>query len=113
VHDAVVVDMLPVGFEIENTALGDYSSLADLPLEGGERTVAELSKGVILYSELLEKDRYLAALALQAKVSYRLFYRVRVVAAADTIIPPPRVSSLYRPEVNGVGLVGGALSIAP
>jgi Large extracellular alpha-helical protein len=113
VNDALVVDMLPAGFEIENTALGDYDSLASLPLEGSERTVAELFKGTRPHSEVLGKDRYLAALSLQAKVRYRLFYRVRVVAAGDAMIPPPRVDSLYRPAINGVGLAGGKLSIPP
>lgn len=113
VNDALVVDMLPAGFEIENTALGDYDSLASLPLEGSERTVAELFKGTRPHSEVLGKDRYLAALSLQAKVRYRLFYRVRVVAAGDAMIPPPRVDSLYRPAINGVGLAGGKLSTIP
>lgn len=110
VRDALVVDMLPAGLEIENTNLRDNEVLQSLQLEGMDRPVAELhSDGV--RTEEFRDDRYVAALPLTAKVRHHLFYLVRVVSSGTFAVPPPYAEDMYRPELNGVGAAPNSLVI--
>lgn len=111
VHDALVVDMLPAGFEIENTNLANNEDLQTLQLEGTNKPVTELLDSSTLRTQEFRDDRYVAALPLEAKTRHHLFYMVRVVSGGTFVIPPPHVEDMYRPELNGTGLSEGKLTV--
>ena len=104
--DALVVDFLPAGFEIENPNFKnslklDDQNIQNLKLSGHE--VWRLQRwNRIVHQEFLN-DRYLAALRLDKNATAHLFYLVRVVTPGNFTCPPPTVESMYRPEIRGVG----------
>lgn len=111
INDALVADLLPAGFEIENTNLSGNESLEGLQLEGMDKPVLELLGSSELRTQEFRDDRYIAALPLSAKTRHHLFYLVRVVSAGKFAVPPPYVEDMYRPELNGVGAVPSTLVI--
>lgn len=113
INDALVVDLLPAGFEIENTNLSDNETLQGLQLEGAEKPLSELLESSSPRTQAFRDDRYVAALPLEAKARHHLFYRVRVVSKGEFAVPPPYAEDMYRPELNGIGSTGEKLSIKP
>lgn len=111
IHDALVVDLLPAGFEIENTNLQSNEGLEGLQLTGTDKPVTELLNSSSPRTQEFRDDRYLAALPLEAKTRHHLFYMVRVVSAGDFVVPPPYAEDMYRPELNGVGATPDKLLI--
>lgn len=106
VNDALIVDFLPAGLELENQNLSNSSvNLSSIP------AIADLMKGEdisdIKYQEYRD-DRYVAAVNLQkyvARDTYRkrIVYLVRAVTPGDYMIPYPYVESMYRPERFAIG----------
>ncbi len=99
VRDALIVDFLPAGLELENQNLSNSSvNLSSIP------GVADLLKGDdvsdIKYQEYRD-DRYVAAVNLNYRK--RLVYLVRAVTTGDYVIPYPYVESMYRPERFAIG----------
>ena len=111
INDALVVDMLPAGFELENSNLQTNESLEGLQLEGMDKPVLELLGSSVLRTQEFRDDRYVAALALDAKTRHHLFYMVRVVSRGKFVVPPTYVEDMYRPELNGVGAAPADLLI--
>lgn len=111
INDALVADLLPAGFEIENTNLSGNESLEGLQLEGMDKPVLELLGSSELRTQEFRDDRYIAALPLNAKTRHHLFYLVRVVSSGRFAVPPPYAEDMYRPELNGVGAVPSTLVI--
>jgi hypothetical protein len=113
INDALVIDLVPAGFEVENTNLSNNESLQSLQLEGMDKPVTELLDSSTLRTQEFRDDRYIAALPLEAKTRHHLFYMVRVVSTGNFVVPPPIVEDMYRPALNGVGAAAGTLSIKP
>jgi hypothetical protein len=113
IHDALVADLVPAAFEIENTNLSKIESLGTLQLDGMDKPVSELLSGTNTRYQEFRDDRYIAALSLEAKAKNHLFYLVRVVSPGTFTIPPSYAEDMYRPELNGVGVAQGTLSIKP
>ncbi len=97
-HQALIVDLLPAGLEIENARLAhqrDASDLAWLP---------ELS--TTLHSEFRD-DRFVAALDLETdQRRFALAYLLRAVTPGSFILPAVYVEDMYQPWVFGRGAVG-------
>jgi uncharacterized protein YfaS (alpha-2-macroglobulin family) len=102
--DALVVDLLPGGLEVENLNLGDAGQFASVVIDG--QSPAQTHWGVSVRHEEYRDDRYVAALDLWPGNEARLFYLVRAVAPGRYAVPPPFVEDMYRPELRGVGEVG-------
>ena len=83
INDALVVDLLPAGFELENTNLQANESLEGLQLEGMDKPVLELIDSSTPRTQEFRDDRYVAALPLEAKTRHHLFYMVRVVSTGQ------------------------------
>ena len=60
-------------------------------------------------TEEFRDDRYVAALRLNAGAKHQLFYLVRVLAVGESVVPPPYVEDMYRPDLYGVGKAEGIL----
>ena len=111
INDALVVDLLPAGFELENTNLQTNESLEGLQLEGMDKPVLELLSSSVPRTQEFRDDRYVAALPLKAKTRHHLFYLTRVVSTGKFSVPPTYVEDMYRPELNGVGATPAAMVI--
>ena len=103
---ALLVDLLPGGFEIENTRLNDARQTSELSW------IAELTQPA--YAEFLD-DRYIAALDLNGDYDNRTFtvgYMVRAVTPGSFVLPAPSVEDMYAPETRARG-ESGRVTVAP
>jgi len=97
-HQALVVDPLPAGFELENARLANARLSADLTW------LQDLS--ATLYTEALD-DRFVAALDLDpSQRTFRLSYLVRAVTPGHYRMPPVEVEDMYKPSYRGRGESG-------
>ena len=98
-HQALVVDLLPAGFEIENAALK------------GRRKKSEMSwlpKLAKTINEEPRDDRYVAALNLKSggKRAFVLAYLVRAVTPGTFRLPAVYVEDMYKPRYFGRAAMG-------
>ncbi|MFZ1569414.1 MAG: MG2 domain-containing protein [Thiolinea sp.] len=100
---ALVVDLLPAGFELELGDLQANEVLQALKLEDMAVSVAETMAYSANVHESFWPDRYVANLALKAKANRSLFYLVRIAQAAQATVPQAYVVDLDRPFIQGLG----------
>ncbi|HYH39031.1 MAG TPA: alpha-2-macroglobulin [Azospirillum sp.] len=90
-HQALVVDPLPAGLEIENVRLADSAQLGDLTWLGALSQARHVD-----YRE----DRFVAAVDLtKEKPGFRLVYLVRAVTPGDYLAPGASVEDMNRPHL--------------
>ncbi|MEO5626568.1 MAG: alpha-2-macroglobulin [Dokdonella sp.] len=99
--DALLVDLLPGGLEIENFNLTDAKQWADVVVDG--ITITDRAQAAEVRHEEFRDDRYVAALKLDKGQTAHVFYMVRAVSPGTYQIPPPLVEDMYMPQVRGVG----------
>ncbi len=107
IQNALIVDRVPAGFEIDNLNLSQGSGLQDLELDG-VRVGEAMNDGRIAHREYRD-DRYVAAVRIDSPVT--VFYRVQVVNPGRYNVPAAVVEDMYRPEIRGVGASQPALVI--
>lgn len=109
VHDALVIDLLPAGLELENQRL---DQAARLPSAGP--AIAELlekrAQLRVVHEEFLA-DRYIAAIDLDAEARADLMYLARAVTPGTYRVPPPLVESMFNPSVQGRGATPADLTV--
>ena len=97
-HQALVVDMLPAGLEIENVRLADSGQLGDLSWLGTLSAVNHVE---------YRDDRFVAALDLKPdQPAFRLVYLVRAVTPGDYAMPGAYVEDMYSPNLFARGAAG-------
>ncbi|MFM5528607.1 alpha-2-macroglobulin [Aeromonas veronii] len=101
VPDALLVEMVPAGFELENPALGNSIKLEELSIEGKPAWQSEWND--YLKHQEFRDDRYTAALDLSAGSNQQLVYLMRAVTPGRYQVPPTQVEDMYRPELRAVG----------
>jgi alpha-2-macroglobulin len=99
IRDALLVDLLPAGLEVENMNLAKDDQWKDIEIDGVD--LENRAEKAEIQNEEFRDDRYVAAIKLYG--SARLFYVVRAVTPGTYTVPPPQVEDMYRPEVRGVG----------
>jgi uncharacterized protein YfaS (alpha-2-macroglobulin family) len=99
--DALLVDLLPGGLEIENFNLSDAKQWADVVVDG--ITLTDRSQAADVRHEEFRDDRYVASLNLDKGQVAQVFYLVRAVSPGRYRVPPPQVEDMYKPEARGVG----------
>ncbi|OCG49204.1 hypothetical protein A9G35_12350 [Gilliamella sp. Choc5-1] len=114
IHDALIVDFLPAGLELENQNLMNSSvNLMAIP------ELSNLLKGEdsndIKYQQYRD-DRYVAAVDIHNyigsnKYRKRVVYLARAVTTGNYMIPYPYVESMYRPERFAIGQTSDVMSI--
>ncbi|MFO1350642.1 MAG: hypothetical protein U1F68_08185 [Gammaproteobacteria bacterium] len=98
-HQALIVDLLPAGFELENARLGgeakdDYEWLPAL--------------STALHTEMRD-DRFVAALDLPSgQREFAVAYLVRAVTPGDYVLPAVYVEDMYKPWFHGRGAMAKA-----
>ncbi|MCS3832192.1 uncharacterized protein YfaS (alpha-2-macroglobulin family) [Aeromonas veronii] len=101
IPDALLVEMLPAGFELENPALGNSIKLEELAIEGKPAWQSEWND--YLKHQEFRDDRYTAALDLSEGSNQQLVYLMRAVTPGRYQVPPTQVEDMYRPELRAVG----------
>ena len=99
--DALLVDLLPGGLEIENFNLTDAKQWADVVVDG--ISITDRAQAADVRHEEFRDDRYVAALNLAKGQRANVFYLVRAVSPGTFRVPPPLVEDMYMPEVRGIG----------
>jgi len=99
--DALVVDRLAAGLEIENLNLSDPEQWSGVSIDGV--TLSDRRFASDLAHEEYRDDRYVAALRLYPGQPAHLFYLVRAVTPGTYAVPPPQVEDMYRPQLRGTG----------
>lgn len=107
--DALVVDLLPAGFELENQNLEHAIKLDEIKVDG--KTIGQwLNQNPAKYQEYRD-DRYVAAIEAKTYQTVNLFYLVRAVTPGIYHVPSPLVEDMYRPEIRGVGKSNSVITI--
>jgi uncharacterized protein YfaS (alpha-2-macroglobulin family) len=112
ISDALVVDLLPAGLELENQNLGHSSvSLSDSEALKTNRDLADrLAKTSILHQEFRD-DRYIAAVEVGRYESATLVYLARAVSPGVYTVPSAYVESMYAPEIFAIGKGANKLTV--
>lgn len=97
-NDALVVDLLPGGLEVENLNLTDASQWENVTIAGV--TLSERSNGAEIRHEEYRDDRYVAALKIWGGSTSNLFYLVRAVSPGEFVVPPAGIEDMYRPTLR-------------
>lgn len=107
IANALVVDRIPAGLEIENLNIVQGEGMGSIKI--GDRDLAEMMKNPRVQHTEFRDDRYVAAVKLEGET--RLYYRARVVTPGRFVVPPMYVEDMYRPAVFGIAGGGGILTI--
>nr|WP_318384723.1 alpha-2-macroglobulin [uncultured Enterobacter sp.] len=112
VPDALVVDLLPAGLELENQNLA--SSSASLEDSGDEvrNLLNQMQQADIQHMEFRD-DRFVAAVAVNQSQLVTLVYLARAVTPGTYQVPMPQVESMYVPQWRATGAATGPLIVLP
>jgi uncharacterized protein YfaS (alpha-2-macroglobulin family) len=97
VADALLVDLLPAGLELENQNLAQSSASLSRASSALREWQEAMQNTDIVHQEYRD-DRYVAALSIPAKQVKHLLYLARAVTPGRYVVPPAQVASMYRPE---------------
>lgn len=112
VPDALVVDLLPAGLELENQNLSESSaslSDSDNQVQG---LLNQMQQADIQHMEFRD-DRFVAALPLNESQHATLVYLARAVTPGTYHVPESQVESMYVPQWRATGASTGMLTIHP
>lgn len=107
--DALVIDLLPAGFELENQNLEHSIKLDDIQVDG--KTIYQWQNHNQINHQEYRDDRYVAALNVNKGNIVHLFYLTRAVTPGVYKVPSPLVEDMYRPEIRGVGRTTSDITI--
>ena len=112
VPDALVVDLLPAGLELENQNLANGS--ASLQDSGSEiqNLLNQMQQADIQHMEFRD-DRFVAAVAVNQGQPVTLVYLARAVTPGTYQVPMPMVESMYVPQWRATGAAEGILIVKP
>ncbi|WP_268798139.1 alpha-2-macroglobulin family protein [Pseudomonas huanghezhanensis] len=102
VPDALVVDLLPAGLEIENQNLAQSAASLEDASESVKQWRQSMENAGLKHQEFRD-DRYVAAIDLQGYNTVDLLYLARAVTPGIYRVPPPQVESMYRPNWQALG----------
>ncbi|MEQ7919829.1 alpha-2-macroglobulin [Xanthomonas sp. WHRI 1810A] len=102
VPDALVVDLLPAGLEIENQNLAQSAASLENASESVKQWRQSMENAGLKHQEFRD-DRYVAAVDLQGFNTVDLLYLARAVTPGTYRVPPPQVESMYRPNWQALG----------
>ena len=110
VPDALVVDLLPAGLELENQNLGQSAASLENASTQVKQWRESMQNASVQHQEYRD-DRYVAAVKLDGYGTTHLLYLARAVTPGTYRVPPPQVESMYRPNWQAVGEAAGEMVI--
>ena len=99
--NALVVDMLPAGVELEDPNVSGAFVIDDILVD--KKRVMSWQNQISIAHREFRDDRFAAAVDLRAGQAVRLFYGARVVSPGMFKVPAPVVEDMYRPYIRSVG----------
>lgn len=112
VPDALVVDLLPAGLELENQNLANGSASLQDSGSDVQNLLNQMQQADIQHVEFRD-DRFVAAVAVNEGQPVTLVYLARAVTPGTYQIPVPQVESMYVPQWRATGTAEGPLIVAP
>ena len=101
IKDALVIDLIPAGFELENQSLSKNLEIDSFKI--ANKTIESMQYyNQVKYQEYLD-DRFVAAIDLHKNRPEHLFYLIRAVTKGKYINPSPYVEDMYRPYIRAIG----------
>jgi len=114
VPDALVVDLLPAGLELENQNLANSSAqLGDNAMGSELNTWLEQMQQQDIQHIEFRDDRFVAALSLSRGNHATLLYLARAVTPGTYRVPMPQVESMYVPQWRATGVTPASLTVLP
>ncbi|WXL26552.1 alpha-2-macroglobulin [Ectopseudomonas mendocina] len=110
VPDALVVDLLPAGLELENQNLAQSSASLEDASSAMKEVLQQMQEANIKHQEF-RADRYVAAVDVDDYQTTHLLYLARAVTPGSYRVPPPQVESMYRPNWQAVGTSPGVMNV--
>lgn len=98
VPDALVVNLMPAGVELENQNLLNSLKISDITIKG-----EKVASSANIAHEEFRDDRYVAAVDLPEQRVQTLYVLSRAVNPGRYVFPAVQVESMYKPSVRGVG----------
>lgn len=102
VPDALVVDLLPAGLELENQNLADSSASLGEAATRLTELMGDMQQADIKHQEYRD-DRYVAAVDVDGYRHVSLLYLARAVTPGTFAVPAPQVESMYVPAWRATG----------
>ena len=112
VPDALVVDLLPAGLELENQNLANSSASLQENGEAVQNLLNQMQQADIQHIEFRD-DRFVAAVAVNEGQPVTLVYLARAVTPGTYQVPQPQVESMYVPQWRATGTASGPLIVTP
>ena len=112
VPDALVVDLLPAGLELENQNLANASASLSNSEAEVQNLISRMQQMDIQHLEF-RNDRFVAALPVNEGEHATLVYLARAVTPGSYTLPAPQVESMYVPQWRANGAGGQLLSVTP
>ncbi|HFC30014.1 MAG TPA: hypothetical protein ENJ44_03105, partial [Oceanospirillales bacterium] len=107
--NAMLVDLLPAGLELENQNLEHAYKIDDIKLN--KKYVYQWQNYNVINHTEYRDDRFITALSLSSYRTSHVFYLARAVTPGTYTIPPTLVEDMYRPEIRAVGEDEGKMLI--
>lgn len=109
IPEAMIVEMLPAGFELENQNLESAVKMADMRVDG--YSIDQWMGNTDIQYDEYRDDRYVVALPIERDMT-TLFYLVRAVTPGHYVVPPSQAEDMYRPYIRAIGESSGPLVIS-
>lgn len=108
IEDAMIVDHIPAGLEVENLNLSQGAQAGEFEVDGVNLASA-MANDRIKHREFRD-DRFVAAVRLDGKPLH-LFYMLRVVTPGRFAVPGTFGEDMYRPAIRAHGPAGEAITV--
>lgn len=116
IRDALVVDMLPAGLELENQNLASSSASLKDAAANIQNSLQLMQRAKILHQEFRD-DRYVIQLDIGggygSSRSIDILYLARAVTPGSYRVPPAIVESMYRPNWQATSNAPSVLVVKP
>ncbi|MCO7226342.1 alpha-2-macroglobulin [Pleionea sp. CnH1-48] len=109
IPDALIVELLPAGLELENQNLMHATKMDNMRV-GGKYVHQWMQRTRIQHQEYRD-DRFVAAIDLDRRRVSTVFYLARAVTPGHYQVPPTLVEDMYRPYLRAIGNSSGTLTI--
>lgn len=110
VPDALVVDLLPAGLELENQNLGNSSASLGESAADVQELINDMQQATIKHLEFCD-DRFVAAVDVEGYRPVTLLYLARAVTPGQYQVPAPQVESMYVPQWRALGATPERLNV--
>jgi len=122
IADALVVDLLPAGFELENQNLAHSAKINEEDSNStesesdGDYSPAQAAMAMNIKHQEYRDDRFVAAIDVPGRnegKGIELSYLMRAVTTGTFAVPNSYVESMYRPRFHSIGAAFPKVTILP